>query len=255
MNSYFILIIVSFFYGTLNFKAVRRQYNSSTNTHNKLLLHPQWITGFTDGEGCFGVKIFKSKGYALGWRLQPFFQIKLNRRDLDVLCRIKEYFGDVGTISFEKNFAKFTIIKVSDLIEKVIPHFERQPLLTKKYADFELFRQIILILKEESRLSEKGFIKVLNLRYNLNNGISEELKVLYPNLIPISRPEVPEGVIYPEWLLGFVDGEGSFNVVTVEKMSNAAPTLSISYKVWLYFQITQHSRDTLLAPYFLCNKK
>lgn len=46
--------------------------------------------------------------------------------------------------------------------------------------------------------------------------------------------------------IGFVGGEGSFNVVTVEKMSNAAPTLSISYKVWLYFQITQHSRDILL---------
>lgn len=145
LNSYFILRIVSFFYGAVNLKAGRRQYNSSTNTLNKPLLHPQWITGFTDGEGSFGVKIYKSKGYALGWRLQPFFQIKLNRRDLDVLYRIKEYFGGVGTISFEKNFAKFTIIKVSELIEKVIPHFETYPLLTKKYGDFELFRQILLI--------------------------------------------------------------------------------------------------------------
>lgn len=89
-------------------------------------------TGFTYGEGSFEVKIYKSKGYALGGRLQPFFfQIKSNRQDLDVLCRIKEYFEDVGTIGFEKNSAKFTIIKVSELIEKGIPSFEMYPLLTK----------------------------------------------------------------------------------------------------------------------------
>jgi len=151
-------------------------------------------------------------------------------RDLDILYRIKDYFGGAGTIGFEKNFAKLNIFKLNEL-EKVIPHFESYPLLTKKYADFELFRQIILILKEESPLSEQGFIKVLNFRYNLNKGISEELKVLYPNLEPALRLEVPEGVIHPEWLVGFVDGEGSFNVITVEKKSNAASTLSISYKV------------------------
>ena len=54
--------------------------------------------------------------------------------------------GGAGTISFEKNFAKFTVRKLSDLIEKVMPHFETYPLLTKKYADFELFRQILLII-------------------------------------------------------------------------------------------------------------
>jgi len=252
-NIYFILNLIRFSYGLQstgilnvdqkNFKATIR--HSSTNSNNKLLLHPQWITGFTDGEGCFGVKIYKSKGYALGWRIQPFFQIKLNVRDLDILYRIKDYFGGAGTIGFEKNFAKLNIFKLNEL-EKVIPHFESYPLLTKKYADFELFRQIILILKEESPLSEQGFIKVLNFRYNLNKGISEELKVLYPNLEPALRLEVPEGVIHPEWLVGFVDGEGSFNVITVEKKSNAASTLSISYKVWLHFQITQHNRDTLL---------
>lgn len=189
---------------------------------------------FIKPKGCFA---------AIGWRVQPFFQIKLNARDLDILYRIKEFFGGAGAISIEKNSAKFIITKLSDIVYKVIPHFESYPLLNKKYADFSLFRQIVLILNQESRLNEQGFIKVLNLRYNLNNGISEELKGLYPNLVPVVRPEVPAGVIHPEWLVGFVDGEGSFNVITVEKISSAA---SISYKVWLHFQITQHNRDTLL---------
>jgi hypothetical protein len=65
----------------------------------------------------------------------------------------------------------------------------------------------------------------------LNKGISEELKELYPNLVPVPRPEVSERVIHPEWVVGFVDGEGSFNVITVEKRSTLAPELSSSYKV------------------------
>ena len=155
----------------------------------------------------------------------------MNIRDLDTLNRIQVYFGGAGTITFDKNFARLNIRKLSELIEKVIPHFETYPLLTKKYADFELFRQIVLIIKDESPLSEEGFIKVINLRYNLNNGISEELKGLYPNLVPAPRPEVPEGVIHPEWLVGFVDGEGSFNVITVEKKSAGDSELLTSYKV------------------------
>lgn len=177
------------------------------------------------------IKISKAKGYRLGFKLQPVFQIKLNIRDLDILYRVKEYFGGAGIISIEKNLAKLNISKLSDILEKVIPHFLAYPLLTKKYADFELFRQIILIIKEEPSLSEQGFMKILNIRYYLNNGISEELKELYPNLVPVPRPEVPERVIHPEWIVGFVDGEGSFSVITVEKRSTLAPELSSSYKV------------------------
>lgn len=152
-------------------------------------------------------------------------------RDLDLLSCIKDYFGGVGVISIEKNAAKLSISKLSDIIDKVIPHFETYPLLTKKYADFELFRQIILIIKEEPHLSEQGFMKILNLRYYLNNGISEELKELYPNLVPVPRPEVPERRIDPEWIVGFVDGEGHFSIITVEKRSTMGSELSSNYKV------------------------
>lgn len=259
MNIYNILSSLRNFYvlhcaaGKVYFQTFIKHY--STLIIKDVPLHPQWITGFTDGEGSFGIKISKGKGYKLGWKLQPFFQIKLNVRDLDTLYRIKEYFGGAGTISFDKNLAKYTIRKLSDIVNILIPHFETYPLLTKKFADFELFRQIILILKNESSLSEQGFIKILNLRYYLNKGISDELKELYPNLVPVARLEVPEREILPEWLTGFVDGEGNFSIVTVEKKSSDAPSIS-SYKVWLHFQITQHSRDTDLmeriATFFEC---
>ncbi len=223
----------------------QRRYYSSNNSPKYPPLNPEWITGFTDAEGSFGVKIFKSKGYKLGWRINPFFQIKLNIRDLQILNRIQVYFGGIGIISFENNFAKLVVSKPKDLLAVVIPHFVTYPLLTQKYADFELFRQILLIMSIKGHRTEEGFLNVLNLRYNLNKGISEELKELYPNLVPVDRPFVPERDISPEWLAGFVDGEGSFNVITTETKTSS-PTTPISRRVWLYFQITQHGRDILL---------
>jgi hypothetical protein len=41
-------------------------------------------------------------------------------------------FGGAGTISFEKSFAKLTIRKLGELIEKIMPHFETYPLRTKR---------------------------------------------------------------------------------------------------------------------------
>lgn len=79
-------------------KAVASQVRGYSTTVSNNKFYPQWITGFTDGEGSFGIKISKAKGYKLGWKLQPFFQIKLNSRDLDILNRIQEYFGGAGTM-------------------------------------------------------------------------------------------------------------------------------------------------------------
>ena len=233
----------------------QRRYYSSGDSQKDLLLNPQWITGFVDGEGSFGLKVYKSEGYKFGWRFEPFFQIKLNLRDLKVLQRIQIHFGGVGKISFEKNSAKYVVRVMDELLRTVIPHFEMYPLLTKKFADFELFRQIVLILSAKGHRTEEGFLKVLSLRYNLNKGISSELIKLFPNLVPVDRPLVPEREISPEWLVGFVDGEGSFNIFTGEKLTNSLTT-PVSRKVWLYFQITQHGRDILLleriATYLHC---
>jgi len=101
--------------------------HSSTLTTKDIPLHPQWITGFTDGEGSFGVKISKAKGYKLGWKLQPFFQIKLNVRDLDTLYRIQKYFGGIGTglrpvpvPSGPRNYRFLRKILLSILLENLV---------------------------------------------------------------------------------------------------------------------------------------
>ncbi len=66
-------------------------------------LNPNWITGFTDGEGCFMINVTKHEANKKGWQLSPYFQIKLHYRDKELLMKIKSFFKGVGYISFSKD--------------------------------------------------------------------------------------------------------------------------------------------------------
>ena len=71
----------------------------------------------------------------------------------------------------------------------------------------------------------------------MNRGLTPILLKSFPDTIAMQRPivEISEN-INPNWLAGFVDGEGSF-YVRISKSRNSIQTL-------LRFKITQHSRDT-----------
>jgi len=217
---------------------------STTNTNNSnSLLNPHWITGFTDAEGCFSIKFTRSNDYKLKWRTQAQFQIKLHERDLVLLNRIKDFFG-VGTIVKDNTYIVYSVKTIENLTRIIIPHFNNYPLLTKKFADFYLFEQIVLIMARKEHLTKDNFDKILSLRANLNLGMSEKLRSYFPNIVPVIRPEVSlRKISSPQWLTGFIDGEGCF-FINVQKYNYKLDPQRTD-KIRLTFQITQHSRDTL----------
>jgi len=108
----------------------------STNNNDKL--DPNWITGFSDAEGCFTVIISKRKD-TLNWRVSVSFEINLHIKDIEILHKIKNYFG-VGSIITRpnKNLCVYRLTKIKDLLSIIIPHFNKYPLLTQKYSDYVL---------------------------------------------------------------------------------------------------------------------
>lgn len=54
-------------------------------------MNPNWVTGFTDAEGCFMINITKSKTNRIGWQIQACFQILLHSRDKELLIKIKYF--------------------------------------------------------------------------------------------------------------------------------------------------------------------
>lgn len=74
----------------------------------------------------------------------------------------------------------------------------------------------------------------------MNNGLTEMIKTDLPNITPSLINNIESKVPNPQWLVGFVEGEGSFEYkkTILKGGSSAAPNL--------VFQINQHSRDANL---------
>lgn len=89
-------------------------------------LKPWWITGFTDGEGCFSISIVRNKACKSGWEIKLSFSFSLHKKDKVLLEKIQSYFG-VGNIFKERAEAfHYSVQSIKDL--KVIKeHFEKYP--------------------------------------------------------------------------------------------------------------------------------
>lgn len=70
----------------------------------------------------------------------------------------------------------------------IINHFNKYPLRTKKYIDFELFKKAYYIMDNKQHLTKIGFEQIL--RASINKGLSENLIKAFPNVIPAVRPEI-----------------------------------------------------------------
>nr|YP_009722384.1 hypothetical protein [Morchella importuna]QGN66786.1 hypothetical protein [Morchella importuna] len=99
-------------------------------------------------------------------------------------------------------------------------------------------------LKEH--LTTEGLHKILSIRASINWGLTEKLKTAFPDIVPVSIPEVKQAEnINPNWFVGFVDGEGSF-IVSVYKSKTTT-----GYAVKLIFSISQNQRDSGLLSSFV----
>lgn len=219
-------------------------------------LKPWFVTGFTDAEGCFLIKLRKRSDFSTGWSVQPEFQIKLHQKDKELLNLIKSYFGSVGAVSSvaDKDSLSFTVSRLEDNLAWIIPHFDKFPLITQKSADYLLFREVVMMMQRKEHLTDVGLQAIINIRASLNWGLTQGLKEAFPESVAVPRPSVVNlNISDPEWIAGFASGEGCFFVnVTKSK------TYKIGFQVLLRFQLVQHSRDELLmrslVDYFKCGK-
>jgi hypothetical protein len=81
-----------------------------------------------DGESSFISRVSKNTGNKrtkIGWILNSNFQITLHQRDLSLLLMLQQFFGGIGKINIDSKheIVKYTVTKLSDLINVIIPHF------------------------------------------------------------------------------------------------------------------------------------
>ena len=78
----------------------------------------------------------------------------------------------------------------------------------------------------------------------MNLGLSSTNKNNFANTIPVVRPLVEKmAVPHPQWMAGFVSGEGSFSINTSIQAENKSVSLS--------FRVSQHIKDEELLKSFV----
>ena len=229
-----------------------RAFSTSTMKNKVSLLSPSFIVGFADGEGTFSVTLVKDKSYKLGWQVKPKFSIGLHKKDLSLLESIHSSLGVGGISSQGVNGVQFSVNSIKDR-RILTDFFDKYPLLTKKRADYQIFKAVLELMENKVHLTQDGLQKIVALKGILNTGfLSKELRAAFSDLCLVEKePILLPGKISDFWLAGFTSAEGSFMVRT---SNSSGRTLGI--KVQLEFNLTQHMRDEQLmkdiANFFNC---
>jgi hypothetical protein len=205
-------------------------------------LNPYYVTGFVDGEGCFLINIPARSNLKLGYNVNLMFKLKIHSRDIELLKNIRNYLGQIGNITTRKDgYVEFIVSSKKD-IEVLIKHFDSYPLITQKWSDYQLFKQTFMLIKNKEHLTIEGLKKIISLKAVLNNGLSDQLKESFPDVVPALRPQPPKPKIQdPHWMSGFVDAEGCFFATLTNNLTSAS----------LIFKVTQHIRDAELLKEFI----
>lgn len=205
------------------------------------------MTGFTDGEGSFIISITKDPKYHQGFRVKAIFRFNLHKEDLVLFKLIQSYFNGAGNIGEDsKGICNYTVYSLEEICNIIIPHFDKYPLISHKLSDYLLFKKVVIIMKNKEHLTEIGVKAIIDIKASLNRGLYEELKVIFPNTMPVKRPGVVNQVIPdPQWLAGIITAEGNFFI----NIYKANTKMGVGVK--LVFRVTQHIRDKSLMRSFI----
>jgi LAGLIDADG endonuclease len=154
-----------------------------------------YISGYVDGEGCFAVAVNRNPSCRSGYQLVPELHVSQNGDRAQVLELIRDRFGGCGYIKPNGRADRVLVYVVRrrrDLMERVIPFFERSPLLSTKQQEFEKFAEIVRAMASGRHRTSEGFASLLDIALSMNGG-GRFRRVRWRNVIAC-HPESSETV-------------------------------------------------------------
>jgi len=150
-----------------------------------------WFRGFTDAEGSFQITYLRDNF----WRFS--FEIKLHIDDIKVLHFIKDTLG-IGKVYESEKSCRFIVSKQSE-IKKILDIFTNYPLISSKRLNLLTWDKAFKLYIDGKDTKESTFSRIKNLKDEMNNNRTD-----FTSNHPIN--------INSYWLLGFVEGDGSWIV-------------------------------------------
>ena len=128
-----------------------------------------YLSGYADGEGCFTISISPRRKLAVGWEVRPSFSVSQNGDRAEVLHALQTYFG-CGSIRPDRSdkTLKWEIRSLHPILDRVLPHFRRRPLLSSKQKDFELFALVCEAMARGEHRTMCGLDEIVRLAGQMN---------------------------------------------------------------------------------------
>ena len=81
-----------------------------------------------------------------------------------------------------------------------------------------MFKSVVEMVNAKEHLTIEGIHKIVSNKASINRGLTDELKVAFPNTIPALKSlAVNTEIPHPYWMAGFTSGEGCFSVTKKKK--------------------------------------
>ncbi len=115
------------------------------------------------------------------WLLQASLEIAQNTHDVAVLEMIQTFFNcgiikpkrqddSLEMAQSTRSVSRYVISNLSDVMETVIPFFDKYPLLTNKSLDFVDWKRLIEMKNSKQHYTEEGLKKMKLIKSNINRG-------------------------------------------------------------------------------------
>ena len=130
---------------------------------------PSYLSGYVDGEGCFTVSIAPRPTLLVGWEVRPSLSVSQNGDRLEVLLHMQGYFrcGSLRPDRSDKTW-KWEVRSLPLLVDRVVPHFRRYPLLSGKRRDSELFADVCQRMARGEHRYSTGLMDIVRLSGEMN---------------------------------------------------------------------------------------
>jgi hypothetical protein len=143
-----------------------------------IIIQPEWIQGFIDGEGSFQSEINFSNKKKLHPLVNFSLQIQQSNHDVAILYAIKNYFQsgylkpkyDIWNITTAMNATRnITALWVRNY-EIICNFIDLYPLYTNKRLDYLDWKRLINLKKVNAHLNKEGLELMKNIKVNMNKN-------------------------------------------------------------------------------------
>ncbi len=143
-----------------------------------------FLAGFVEGEGSFNISMRRKLDYKVKWQVVLSFNV--SQKDVSLLNLLKKELG-CGIIKVRKidNLHSFDVTSPLDIIQKVIPYFQKYPFLSdSKARNFSLFCKVAKLMEKGEHRNLLGLRKIIDLREKINEGKGRKRKYSITDIFP-----------------------------------------------------------------------